>query len=231
MSTTKDVLTDLGKWKYIIKTDLKSAYFQIKMDRNSRKWLGTNSPHKGMFVYDRAAMGLRNMAEYLEELVAHVLEELIAEGVLTKDADDIYVGGMTVKEVLVTWERLLRKLHENNLSLSSDKTVICPKSIKILGWLWDDGKISVDHHRINPLTVCPKPNNVKQMRSFVGAFRSISTCIPRYATYLCPLEDACAGKESFDKIKWDDNLNAKFLEAQKALNTSKMIAFPTPKAS
>ena len=45
MSTTKDVLTDLGKWKYIIKTDLKSTYFQIKMDRDSQKWLGTNSPH------------------------------------------------------------------------------------------------------------------------------------------------------------------------------------------
>ena len=50
MSTTTEVITMLGKWKYIIKTDLKSAYFQMKMDLSSQKWLGTNSPYKGMFV-------------------------------------------------------------------------------------------------------------------------------------------------------------------------------------
>ena len=45
---------------------------------------------------------------------------------------------------------------------------------------------------------------------------------------MSPFEDACAGKESVDKIKWDDNLSAKFLEAQKAHNTSKMITLPHP---
>ena len=37
LSTTADVLTLLGRWKYIIKTDLKSAYFQIKVDSKSKK--------------------------------------------------------------------------------------------------------------------------------------------------------------------------------------------------
>ena len=89
LSTTNDVLTALGRWNYLIKTDLKSAYFQIRMDRNSKKWLGTNSPFKGMYVYNVAAMGLKNMAEYLEELVSRVLGHLIAEGVLTKISDVI----------------------------------------------------------------------------------------------------------------------------------------------
>ena len=31
LNTTADVLTALGRWKYIIKTDLKSSYFQMKM--------------------------------------------------------------------------------------------------------------------------------------------------------------------------------------------------------
>ena len=37
MSTTEDVITSLGKWKHIIKTDLKSAYFQIDMCPSSQK--------------------------------------------------------------------------------------------------------------------------------------------------------------------------------------------------
>ena len=47
MSTTRDVIRDLGKWKYIIKSDLKSAYFQIRVTKESQKWLGTKSHIRG----------------------------------------------------------------------------------------------------------------------------------------------------------------------------------------
>ncbi len=40
-----------------------------------------------MYVYARGAMGLRNMSEYLEEIVSRVFGDLIAEGVLDKVAD------------------------------------------------------------------------------------------------------------------------------------------------
>ena len=45
MSTTSEVLQSISRWKYIIKTDLKSAYYQMSMDKNSMAWLGTNSPY------------------------------------------------------------------------------------------------------------------------------------------------------------------------------------------
>ena len=52
----------------------------MRMNRNSKQWLGTNSPFKGMYIYNVGAMGLKNMAEYLEDLVSRVLGSLIAEG-------------------------------------------------------------------------------------------------------------------------------------------------------
>ena len=64
--------------------DLKSAYFQLRMEDSSKKWLSTNSPFKGMYVYDVAAMGLRNMAEYLEELMSRVLVSLFLQEPLLK---------------------------------------------------------------------------------------------------------------------------------------------------
>ena len=132
LSTTADVLTLHGRWKYIIKTDLKSAYFQIKVDSESKKWLGTNSPYKGMYVHNRAPMGLRNMAEYLEEIVSRVLGDFLAEGILTKISDDLIIGGNTVNELLLHWTKVLRRLSDN-LSLSADKTFICPTSVKVVG--------------------------------------------------------------------------------------------------
>ena len=197
--------------------------------RTQKKWLGTNSPYKGMYVYNVAPMGLKNMAEYLEELVSHVLSHLLAAGILTKIADELIVGGNTINELLDNWSNVLQVLRDNNLSLSADKTFICPASINVIGWLWKVGKIEIDPHRINPLVTCALPDNVKRLRSFIGAYRALCRCIPNYGKYLCVLEDTVAGKESFDKIPWDDKLRNIFVIAQKSLMHPKTITLPHPK--
>ena len=228
LTTTSDVLRSISRWKYIIKTDLKSAYYQMQMDKESQKWLGTNSPYKGMYVYAKGAMGLRNMAEYLEEIVSRVFGDLIAEGVVDKVADDLQIGGNDVQELLNNWSRVLQRLIENGLTVSPAKTIICPKIVKILGWVWENGTITVDRHRINPLTVCAIPETVKQLRSFIGAFRAVSICIPQYGSYLCRLEDMVAGKDSKDKLAWSDELISVFKEAQSALSNPKTIHLAQP---
>ena len=210
LSTTKDVLTSISKWKHIIKTDLKSAYFQIP---ESRKWLGTNSPFEGMYVFNRAPMGLRSMAEYLEELVNRVLGEFIVEGFLVKMADDLIIGGDTIDELLSNWHRTLEKLKDNNLTISPDKTYIRPHTVKIIRWRWKNGKLEVDRHRINPLTTCALPSTVKKLRSFIGAARAVSRCIPKYAVYLGDLEEMVDGKESTSLIQ-------RFENGQKSLEKS-----------
>ena len=44
LSTSKEVFSAISRWKYIIKTDLKSAYYQMKIADGAQKWLGTVSP-------------------------------------------------------------------------------------------------------------------------------------------------------------------------------------------
>ena len=226
--TTTDVLTALGRWKYIIKTDLKSSYFQIQMDQVSQKWLGTNSPYKGMYVYNRAPMGLRNIAEYLEVVIARVLGDCLAEGILAKISDDLIIGGNTISELLSNWTIVLRKLRDNNLSLSADKTFVCPTSINVIGWVWSNGNIKVDLDRVNHLTTCPPPITVKELRSFIGAFRAISRCNPVYWKYLCFFEDTVAGRESSKDVNWDSMLEERFQAARKALCNPIVITLPHP---
>ena len=116
------------------------------------------------------------------------------EGFMAKDADDLFIGGETIDELLQNWRKTLQRLGDNNLTLSAKKTVICPLVVKILGWIWKNGKIEADPHKTNPLTVCKQPDTVKQMRSFLGGFRVVSCCIPNYSTYLSELEACVAGK-------------------------------------
>ena len=228
MSTSKEVFTTISKWKYIIKTDLKSAYYQIKIADGAQKWLGTVSPFKGVYVYDRGSMGLRNMSEFLEELMSRIFGDYIMEGFMCKDADDLFIGGSTIEELLENWQKCLQRLKDNNLTLSSKKTIICPTIVKILGWIWKNGTLEVDPHKTNPLSVCKLPETVKQMRSFLGGFRVVTCCIPNYSSYLSDLEASVAGKESKDKITWTESLTSKFKAAQTALKNPKTITLPKP---
>ena len=198
------------------------------MDRDSQQWLGTNSPYRGLYVYNRAPMGLKNMAEFLEEIVARVLGSCLAEGYITKISDDLIIGGNTIDELLSNWMNVLGKLSENNVSLSAEKTMSCPSSINAIGWVWKQGKLSVDPHRINPLTVCQRPVKVKQMRSFIGAVRGFSRCFPEYSKYLSKLEDVAAGKGSAEKIVWSNDLITSFSQVQNMLRNPKVLALPHP---
>ena len=203
--------------------NLKSAYYQMKIADGNQKWLGTVS---GVYVYDKGSMGLKNMAEFLEELMCRVVGDLITQGRVSKIADDLFIGGSTIQEVQLNWSKCLQRLKENNLTLSAEKTVICPTTAKIVGWIWKNGKLEVDVHKTNPLTVCKQPEKVKQMRSFLGGFRVVSCCIPDYAKYLSTLEDTVAGKDSQEKVIWTEKLSQAFKAAQNALKSPKSITLP-----
>ena len=91
------------------------------------------TPFKGLRVYTRAAMGLNNSSEYLEKLLSRVLGDLLAQGILVKIADDVFIGGNTMDELISNWFIVLQRLSDNNLKLSTDKTIVCPTRAHILG--------------------------------------------------------------------------------------------------
>ena len=82
LPTVDSTLRTIAKWKYLIKTDLKSAYYQIPLSKESMKYCGTVSPYKGTRVYTRCVMGMPGSESALEELLSRVLGDLIARGMV-----------------------------------------------------------------------------------------------------------------------------------------------------
>ena len=72
-----------------------------------------------MFInYINAAMGIPGSSEILKELTSHVFGVLLAEGLLVIIADDLFIGGNTIEEMLFRWKLVLQRLRYNNLTLS-----------------------------------------------------------------------------------------------------------------
>ena len=79
------------------------------------------------------------------------------------------------------------------LKLSPSKTVICPRSTTILGWIWTQGVLSASPHRVAVLAKCHPPDTVRGLRSFIGAYKVLSRVLPNCSAYTSPLERAIAG--------------------------------------
>ncbi len=154
----------------------------------------------------------------LEELMTRVLGNLVMKGQVAKLADDLYIGGETIDELLSNWTDVSNALHHCNLRLSARKTIICPKTATILGWIWNNGTLSASPHRIAALSTVALPNTVQSLRSFIGAYKVLSRVLKGYSDLLHPLDATVAGRESKDKIVWNDELLHSFKEAQSALS-------------
>ena len=226
MPDVDSTLRNIAQWKYLISSDLTSAFYQIPLSRSSMKYCGVATPFRGTRVYTRCAMGMPGSETALEELMCRVLGDCIQEGIVAKLADDLYCGGNTPDELLCNWKRVLETLQKCNLKLSPSKTIICPRSTTILGWVWTQGKLSASPHRVAVLSKCPPPDTVRGLRSFIGAYKVLSRVLPHCSAYISQLETMVAGGQSQDKLVWSDDLYQRFYNAQKALSTHKSITLP-----
>ena len=140
-------LRSIARWKYLITSDLIRAFYQIPLSKSSMKYCRVATTYRGVRVYTRCEMGMPGSETTLEELMFRVLGSCIQDGTVAKLADDLYCGGNTLDELLSNWKIVMDALQKSNLK-SHSKTVICPRSTTILGWIWTQGVLSASPHRV-----------------------------------------------------------------------------------
>ena len=225
--TMDTTLRNFGGWKYIIKSDLKKAYFQIPLHPDSRKFCAVVTPFKGVRVYCRAAMGMPGSEAALDELMSRILGDLVQSGHVQRVADDIYIGADNLDTLFRIWEIVLNRLKGAGLRLSAPKTVIIPITTTVLGWIWTNRKLSASEHHTAALSKCDMPKTVKSLRSYIGAYKVISRVLPHCSQYLAPLDDLTAGKQSADLVSWSPETLTAFKKSQEHLLNCVPITIPS----
>jgi len=67
-----------------------------------------------------------------------------------------------------------------------------------------------------------------RLRFFIGAYNVLLKVISRCLTFLAPLDDTVASRQSNAIITWSDDLRTVFHAAQHALSTNRSISLPRP---
>ena len=128
----------------------------------------------------------------------------------------------------MNWRKVLSSLDRCNIRLSLEKTIVCPASATILGWIWCQGSIHASPHRIAALASCEPPKTVRGPRASVVSYKMLGRVLSGSAQLPSPLQLLTAGHQSQGTVVWSDNLLACFCSCQEALTSNKSIALPKP---
>ena len=149
------IFASLGGGQKFSKIDLRQAYLQMEMEEESKKFLTINT-HKGLFQYNWATW--QQAMDQILEGIPHVQCIL----------DDMIISGATDQEHLDNLEEVLSRLSKHGLRANSSKCEFFKKRIEFCGHEISKLGLHKSQQKVNAVINAPRPENVSQVRSFVG---------------------------------------------------------------
>ena len=101
LPTTEDLFSTLANRKYFTKLDLSSAYQQLLVDPDSRKYLTINT-NKGLYCYNRKPYGVSSAPAIFQCTMEKILAGI--PGVICY-LDDILITGTTIDDHNENWKK------------------------------------------------------------------------------------------------------------------------------
>ena len=102
----------------------------------------------------------------------------------------------------------------------------------ILGWVWHQGgRLEPSPHRRNALANTKQEDlkKVRDVRSWLGLYKTLRRATPKIHNILDPLEQAVADKPSTEDFEWTHELEMRFREAKSAIKDMHTLYLPDPK--
>ena len=221
-----DILAKLKDAKYFTVIDLKSAFNQILLAPESRKYC-TFRTRKGCYQYKRLPFGLSAAPSTMQKLIWQVVNGLNDVHVFL---DDILITGKTLEQAEMNVTQVMQRLQDYNLTIAPEKCVFFKKSCNYLGHRISAAGISPLPEKIEAIKEYPVPRTLKDLRAFLGLSSYYRKFIERYAEIATPLHNLTQGhkctKGSRIILKWQAEHDKAFGALKNAIITDVILTFP-----
>lgn len=204
------ILAQLTGTKVLSSIDFSDAFLQVELDEVSQAKTAFTISGKGYFAYNRMPFGLCNSGATLCRLVDQVIGCDLEPNVFVY-LDDVIIATTTFEQHFIILREIAIRLKAAGLTISSEKSRFCMKSLKYLGYIIGEDGIHPDPEKTESIHNYPVPKNVRDVRRLTGLAGWYRRFIPNFATITAPLTDMT---KKGRKFAWTD-------EAQKALDQIK----------
>lgn len=216
-----DLFAGLSGGHKFSKIDLSQAYLQMHVEEQSRDMLTINT-HKGLFRYCRLPFGITSAPALFQRAMDQILSGL--PGVQCY-LDDILCTGADDDEHLRNLDATLQRLKEYGLRIRKDKCEFFQSSVEYLGHVIDAKGLHTAPSKITAIVDAPPPQNVSQLKSFLGLLNYYGRFIPNLASLLKPLHNLLRKEEAW---KWTAACQEAFQKAKDALRASEVLTHFNP---
>jgi hypothetical protein len=171
--------------KFISSIDLNSAFLQVELHEDSRKYTAFFYDSV-VYQYKRVPYGFKNSLPAFMRALRLALGEGNESFVLAY-VDDILVYSRTFEEHLKHLDIVIGKLTQAGFTINIAKCKFCIKEIKFLGHVISPTGVAADPTRIDAILNYPSPKNQKQLRQFLGTCNFHNRFIVKYSEFVAPL--------------------------------------------
>ena len=195
-----DILFDqLVGAKFFSKIDLRLGYHQIKIRVEDIPKTAFSTRY-GLYEYTIMSFGLTNAPAYFMYLMNSIFfEELDVFVVIF--IDDILIFSKTEEEHAEHIRIVLQKLRDHRLYAKFSKCEFWLKEVAFLGHILSENGVAVDPSKVKDVFDWKQPQNVSEIRSFLGLAGYYRTFIENFSKISKPMTELTKKGVEF---KWTD---------------------------
>ncbi|KAI0214933.1 hypothetical protein LSAT2_033045 [Lamellibrachia satsuma] len=215
--------------------DLQSAYTQVPMHPDDQHKTAFSTPF-GLYEHRRMAFGLCNAPATFQRLMQTAFREEMFS-ILLCYLDDVLVFSTTVAEQIQRLDTVFTRLAEYGLKLELKKCAFFQPEVQYLGHRVSAAGIATDPEKVAAVERWPRPDTLKQLRSFMGFASYYRRYVPRFTAIASPLNaliTTCCrdikGKPrssaSFQLAgRWSEECDAAFSAIKRRLTSAPVLGF------
>lgn len=188
-----EVLSQLGKNQYFSVLDLKSGFHQIPLKESDIEKTAF-SINNGKYEFTRLPFGLKNSPPIFQRALDDILRRHIGE-ICYVYIDDIVVFSKSQQEHIIHLNQIFKTLDDANMKVQLDKCHFFRNSVEFLGFIISSEGIMTNPAKVEAIAKLPYPENIKQLRSFLGLSGYYRRFIKDYAMLAKPLTILLRGEE------------------------------------
>ena len=217
----QDLLTILAGGKKFSKIDLSQAYQQMILEPDHRKYT-TITTHLGLFQYTRLPFGIASAPAIFQQQMEKILQGIPK---IACYLDDILITGQDDEEHLTTLQKVFERLHQWGLRLKESKCSFMKNSVNYLGYIVDAEGIHTAPDKIDAIRNAPRPENLHQLRSFLGLVNYYGKFLPSLSTTAHPLNQLTQANH---KWKWSEDYEIVFTKLKEQLCSKPVLIHYDP---
>ncbi len=180
------ILQELEGFTYATALDLNMGYYTIRLDPMASKMCTIIFPW-GKYSYKSLPMGFGGSADIFQAQIMDLMAAL--EFVRAYMDDLLIIVRETLDELLQKMETVLTRLRDAGLKVNAAKSLFCAHEIEYLGYILTRGGIKTQPKKVQAILALNPPNNVKELRHFLGMVQYYRDMWARRSKMLAPLTD------------------------------------------